>query len=173
MIAKTLTSVKKSLILIFCVWAFPMLARRVQLNIQADDTFSATFAGVSIPDTRWGWGYLQTYTVDLEPGQYLFASSAKDNSGYAFFAVSATVDGLFLGQTDNSGVFRGSVSVAAGWNTNLNYDDSAWTVLTINCGTTAVGIWSNVNGVQTQAVGFWLPNCNYNPRNTWYFRWKM
>lgn len=149
------------------------MARRVQVNINADDTYTVTFAGATIADARCCWDVIQTYTVDLEPGNYLFASIVKDNGGYAYFSASVTVDGLFLGQTDGSGVFRGATSVAAGWNTDLNYDDSSWTVLTANCGTTAVRIWSNINGVPTQALGFWLPNCNYGPRNTWFFRWKM
>lgn len=147
-----------------------VLARRITVYIIVDDTFSATFAGVPMPDPGWGWDSVKTFTTDVEPGQHLFAMSLTDFGGAAWGSVSLFADGVFVGQTDGSGAFRASSSVSTGWNTDINYSDSGWSVISGNCATSWIS--SNVNGVSVRANGFWFPSCS-SKLNTWYLRWKV
>lgn len=179
---KKMISFKRSLLWTLCFFALILVQceckRRVEIKLTCDNAFDAYFSNLTSLSGN-DWGFVYTMTVDVDPGDYVFAVKAIDGGGIAAFSAIISVDGHYFVGTDRSGLWKASSAYLNGWNFDYNYDDSSWVPINYLCPYE----FQNVNAPEfsypSLATGdpvtnswFWYPTCQ-QANNMFYLRIKL
>jgi hypothetical protein len=122
----------------------------------------------------YGWQDLKVISKWVDDGQYLLACTVTDYGVVGGFIASIYADGVLIAETNPGHGWKSlstGVAPAAGWNDNLEFDDSKWTTVTSACpgypAWASVTAAARVNGSMSNWL--WGPTCT-TIQNTVLFR---
>jgi hypothetical protein len=145
------------------------------IRMTADNEWDIYFAGKSVVGPRdkdyggypYAWSRVTDINMNVVPGKYVFAIHAKDYGTLRAFIASLVYDGKLFAVTDWSAkwkIIARNSAPSAGWNTDLNYDDSSWSTVDGNLICKNQSPWRDVQPIVSIWGGcpqwMWFPNCN-------------
>eukprot|EP00842_Homolaphlyctis_polyrhiza_P000416 jgi/Hompol1/1375/HPOL_003609-RA len=130
-----------------------------------------TFNGPLDSNTNgYGWQQIKTYTKTVSgSGPWLIAAHAKDYGVIAGLFAAVYLDGVpytATGGSNNKFVMTLNTPAETGWDSDVNYDDGAWTAqLSDGCPYSDAGQWGSLTskldsmtpGLKARAM--WMPDC--------------
>jgi hypothetical protein len=152
-------------------------SKLMQIRITADNFWKLYMAGIGISgpgelsreNSVFNWKRITDLNFYLKPDKYLFAIRASDSGVIRSFITSIIYDGKMFAVSDGLSQWKitnNSTLASSGWNTDYNFDDSAWQPVSSAFTCSNYPEWGNIQNI---FASFGTAETGYScPQFMWY-----